>query len=588
MIDAGAHQIGDMGVSGRRRTFPWSPTVMHTENTFGGPSLLDHPEPARCRLVMWLPAWAEPYMPRLGSALVGDAVVGGERVTYFSGAVDEIRAGRMRGADVPGVERMPAPWVGTRSWWNDAAPFETPDVERSGVWSTFTVTGSPGAHVLVRMRWTASITAVRSSALLVAPVPSNVSTFDMAAATSLAVVPPTAPAVTVTDCLDAPAPNRTAYRIKAGAASRPTVSVDLDVVIPSSGKRTVSVPDPAIVSTAGGQDVRGRYVQIDASDWTAPAARVRIGDKPFSFESPSKRWNNIAPLVTAAGLPCAASSASMPGGELGGPLALQYTSGLAVTCKPLDIDRRQALEVLQRTAMTAVGALVISDRMGIRYKTRPTPYNVLRAPASGTLTAGPNPAVTNIPSSVVEEVPRMLSSASIVNQVEYDVTVANNQATELDERVEVIRDDESIAAYTPSPIRLNADAMMFWVADGVGLSVRARSLMRGEPTWTLEGEVELASLAGVTNAARLIDPSDRHGHGIYVTGPLPDDVPPQWRVRGGSFTVGRKDRITLVLDPASWLPDLGASFTDVAALRPSVTFADFGTITFDNMKHVEV
>lgn len=45
----------------------------------------------------------------------------------------------------------------------------------------------------------------------------------------------------------------------------------------------------------------------------------------------------------------------------------------------------------------------------------------------------------------------------------------------------------------------------------------------------------------------------------------------------------------LQLDPADWLPDLGMSYQDIWVMRasPRITFANMGTITFDDMMEVE-
>ena len=587
-ISAGSHQIGDVGVSGRRVGHPWAPTVMHTENTFGGPSLLDHPEPSRCRLMMWLPEWAEDaYMPRAGATMICDADVNGTTVTYFTGQVDEIRAGRRRGETTPAVTWLNAPTVTAKDTVTGASAVVT--TRRVGRATVIEVGGdSEGARRTLKLVWTAPMSAVWSSTVLVHGAPSNVYPLDLnAAVKAFAYLPE--PSVSIVGTTTPVEKNRTVYPVRSDYALTPSVTAYV-YVMPGDGTRTFTVPDPALVNVAGPSTVRGRYVQVDASDYLAPAGRLRIGDRPFPRQTPSVRWNAISGLVAAAGLPIIESSDSSPSGNLDGGASM-YGGDFSYLVRPLDIDRRSALDVLQRTTMAAVGALTISTKYGVDYQRRPTPYRTIIAPATGPVTLGDNPAISTMPSSVVEEVPRLISASSVVNQVEFDVAVLDaNGNTVVTESVGIVADDDSIMRSGPASVRLSSDAARFPQHTKHAVQARAGNLIRTEPVWTFDGDARIVDVSGVSNAARLIDPATRHGHAVRLTGTLPADVTPEWRVRGGSFTVGRDDPFMLTLDPAAWLVDVGVSWQDLGNLRtsPAITFSDTSPITFAQMAEAEV
>lgn len=586
MIRAGAHQIGAMGISGRRQGHPWAPTAMFTENTFGGPSLLDHPEPSRCRLMMWLPEWAEvAYMPRYGANIIGEGVVGGTTVTYFTGQVDEIRAGRRKGKATPAVTWLPEPSVTVKNTATGATASAT--VTRDGRRSIIEVAGNAeGDRRTVTLTWTASTSTVWRNTMLVHGAPTNAHPLDLTNAAAAGITLP-APTFAVTGSTQAVEKNRTMYSIRSDVATRPAITATI-YLMPGDGSRQLVIPDAALVNVSGSSDVRGRYVQVDASDYLAPAGRLRIGDKPFPRQTPSPRWNTVAGLVAEAGLPILTSSNTSPSGNLDGGASM-YGPDFSYLVRPLDIDRRSALEVLQRTTMAAVGALTISTKYGIDYQRRPTPYRTILTPATGRITLGDNPALSTMPSSVVEEVPRLISSTSIVNQIEYEVGVLDVMGTTVEtESVEIITDDTSVMRTGPASVRLSSDAARFPSHSKHAIDARAENLMRTEPVWTFDGDVQVVDIDTVTNAARLIDPATRHGHAVRLAGPLPADVTPEWRVRAGSFTVGKDEPFKLTLDPAAWLVDVGVSWQDLGNLRASpVTFADTSPITFQQMAEVE-
>lgn len=594
MIVAGCHQVGDIGVSGRRDFYPFVPTVMFTENDFGASSLEDHPDSARTKVRMWIPSWAEAaFMPRLGDTVIGEASINGESFVYFAGVTDAIKAGRRRGEYSPAVASLGAPTVSVRDWDADAGAFVTrpaESVSRANGVTTIAIAPRETEPAEVTVQWSIGA-AARPKHVLVLGGPTNIAPLDRSATAPNQVVPVSVskPLVYVTGTDRSVRDNQTAYQV------RPNVAVTVTYVFtvnPRVNDRVLRLADPVIVDMTGGKKVKGRFVQLDASDFLAPAGRMRIGDTPFPMEFPGARWNRVRALLRANDLPMKASSLYNESGTLSaGSSTMNWfggATGVSSYVKPLDVDSRSALEVLQRTAMAAGGAVVTSTRYGLDYQLRATPFKTFSVPASGNVSLTDNPAVCVMPSSAVEEVPRTLSTASIVNQVEWEIAQPDGEGG-VAETVGLVAAKESISKSGPSPLKLVSDAYREGTNQIVTLQYRAMNLLRAEPVWTFDESVEIADTTAVPNLVKALDPTTRHGHAVRITGTRPADVGERWRVRAGSFTVGEDAPVMLQLDPAEWLPDLGASYQDIWVMRssPRVTFANMGTVTFEDMMEVE-
>lgn len=86
-------------------SFPDNPTVMSgAQITWGGDSCLDHPEPTRCLLSLWVPRGKEAWIPALGDEvrLNGGA---GTPVRLFTGKVEEVKLSDDHKAHVNGKDR---------------------------------------------------------------------------------------------------------------------------------------------------------------------------------------------------------------------------------------------------------------------------------------------------------------------------------------------------------------------------------------------------------------------------------------------------------------------------------------------------
>lgn len=594
MIVAGCHQVGDIGVSGRRDYYPFVPTVMHTENDFGASSLESHPDAARSKMMLWLPAWAEAaFMPRLGDTVVGEASINGEGFVYFAGVVDALKAGRRRGKHSPSVALFAAPTVSVRDWDEDAGGFVTRPadaVSRANGVTTVSVSPLGDDPREVTVTWSIGA-APRAKHVLVLGGPTNIAPLDRSATGPSQIVPASVmkPLVYVTGATRSVRDNQTAYQVRSNEVVTVTY---VFTVNPRVNDRVLRLADPVIVDMSGGRDVKGRFVQVDASDFLAPAGRMRIGDKPFPMEYPGARWNKIRSLLRNSDIPMKSSNMYLPGGALiAGSSTMNWfggATGVSAYVRPLDVDSRSALEVMQRTAMAAGGAVVTSTRNGLDYQLRATPFKTLTAPGSGNVVLVSNPDVSVMPSSVVEEVPRTLSTASVVNQVEWDIAQPDGSGG-VTEAVGLVSADASIGKSGPSPIKLVSDAYREASNQMVTLQYRAMNLLRSEPVWTFDDAVEVTDLSAVPMLARALDPRTRHGHAVLITGGRPGDVGDQWRVRAGSFTVGEDAPVLLQLDPADWLPDLGASYLDLWQMRvsPRVSFTHMGSLTFADMMEVD-
>lgn len=594
MIVAGCHQVGDIGVSGRRDFYPFVPTVMHTENEFGASSLESHPDSARTKMMLWLPSWAEAaFMPRLGDTVIGEASINDESFVYFAGVTDAIKAGRRKGEYSPAVTRFAAPTVSVRDWDADAGTFVTrpaESVSRANGVTTIAIAPREVEPAEVTVQWSIGA-AARPKHVLVLGGPTNIAPLDRSATAPNQVVPVSVskPLVSVTGTDRSVRDNQTAYQV------RPNVAVTVTYVFtvnPRVNDRVLRLADPVIVDMTGGKKVKGRFVQIDASDFLAPAGRMRIGDTPFPMEFPGARWNKVRTLLRANDLPMKASSLYNESGALSaGSSTMNWfggATGVSAYVKPLDIDSRSALEVLQRTAMAAGGATVTSTKYGLDYQLRATPFSTLSEDGLGNYGISMG-NVTIIPAHLVEEVPRTLSSESIVNQVEWDIAQPDGEGG-VAETVGLVAAKESISKSGPSPLKLVSDAYREGTNQIVTLQYRAMNLLRTEPVWTFDEPVEITDISEVPHRAHwLLDPTTRHGHAVWIPGTRPDDVGATWRVRAGSFTVGEDAPVMLQLDPADWLPDLGMSYQDIWVMRasPRITFANMGTVTFDDMMEVE-
>lgn len=601
MIIAGRHQVGDVGVSGRRDHYPFVPTVMHTENTFGASSVEDHPESARTKMMLWLPAWAEAsFMPRLGDNLIGEASLGGVSFTYFSGNVDALKAGRMRGKTTPSVVRLEAPTVQVKDYNSEDNTSTIKNVgliERRGNVTTISIgprdSESPKDGYGLReviITWTAASANVYRNHVLVLGGPTNAAPLDLSAPSETApLFTPTVqnPVVSLTGSAEAVQNNKTVYRL---VTTSTTVAVKHTFSVSPRGRdRVIRVVDPAIVDVSGSRNVKGRFVQVDASDFLAPAGRMRIGDKPFPKEEPHSRWNKVRNLLRENDMPIVASDTLVASKKLQAGVTtyaiLEKPGGTSPLVKPLDIDSRSALDVLQRTSLAAGGAVVISTQNGLGFQLRATPFRTLKA-TNGVVSFIDGPTVTRLPSRVVEEVPRTLSTQSIINQVEWDVAQPDG-AGGVTETSEIYSDTESVARSGPAPLKLQSDAYRDAPNMNVVLAYRASNLLRSEAVWTFDSPVTITDDTQARNLAWALNPKTRHGHAVLIQGYRPSDVGEEWRVRGGSFTVGEEDSISLELDPAEWLPDLGVSYLDMSGM-PGVTFGGMGSITFNDMMEVDL
>lgn len=593
MIVAHDHMLADIGVSGRREQYPYAPCVMKTETTFSAPDLLSSPDPTRCRMTMWVPAWAErAYAPTIGSPMVCEAwavtsMTAPRGVAYFGGFIDEIRAGRMRAGVDPGVKWFPEPTV-TATLTRD--PSQTVPVNTSRVGQSTAIRFAFAEDVDITVTWKYRGAVALPGWGLIHGCTSIRNPWD-AMLSSAGIEWPVVEVLGVANPTPQPpgksspdANNRTFYPLSSSVS---TPEVRFRFTAPKGGRRTMRLPDPALIEANTAKRVRGRFYAIDASDFTASAARLRIGDKPFPQESAGTRWDRVAKVMRSLWVPI------YDGGyDLDGTYAwITGDSRWSYLVKRLDVDSRSALDVLQRTAAAAHGASVISTAHGVWYQVRPEPYNSVIIPKVGQVSTGANTRAVRIPSSVVEEVPRKLSIASVVNQIEVEYT--NGTVDPPVDTVHVTRSPGS--QVTPAPYRYATDGVVVKGVNGATpeapvVAARAPILLRPRPTWTLEEDVTITDTSGVTNLLRVLDPLTRHGMPVRIDGPLPADVGSSWRIRGGSFTIGEDAPLRLTLDPASWLPDLGASFTDMS-FGPRTTyvpFSDMKNVTFADMEDADL
>lgn len=605
------HQIGAVAVEGRAAYYPSVPTVMSTSTTTSAPTGSASPDAARSTWLMWLPDWAMGRVPLIGETVIGEASVdSGAPVTYFAGVVDEVRIGRRRPGAAPTVERMSLDSVKvtlwpTGEWFGVTYTSPTPGIVSHRVeGDRLIVTVDPrtagadskegtGRRRRIEVKWRDDRPPGTSTPgrLIVPGVPTLVDPMDVSTASDdqfMTEVCTATASVGNGDHMAASVPlAANATVVETGAGTWPyRVDSTLDVKPEPGPPREVVYAFPYVVTpVADGARVGGSFVRLECSDYIAPAGRLRIGDTPYPFEDVEVRWNKVADLCRARGLPAYTSSSMLHANDSIG--WWWYYSGVwggnaTGQVRPLDIDSRSALDVLRRTAAASGQARVISRRGGIGYQPRPTAFYVIDTTATPYRKID-GPDVTTIPSSAVKEVPRVLSAASTVNQVEVEmVAVAADGVTTRDLTV-IARDGDAVARRGPYPQRIESDAAIAEASASNPSShivyARAVADLHADPIWTLEESVSLVGpdLATATGLARLIDVDSRVGQAVRLSGALPWGMGRDWRVREVSFTVGDdSEAIRVVLDPAAYLRITGLLLHD----GEDLTLGGMAAITF--------
>lgn len=356
--------IGERNFNKDKSGYPLVPTVFSgVDVTWGSNSCIEHPEPSRALLSLWVPKTHEDWIPELGE-IVGVAaamVAGGDLVspsnlTIFSGKIESVKVSDDH-------ETAPAPlYAGFRNMVNLTNWAVAWSLSSGGTYtditSQTTITDGQTLNIpFLNATTTTHYFKVTTPKIPVTPDKVHAISWDSNKMSGVLTQ-----GVGVNDLTIVFRYYNSSNTLISTSSS--VVGLSHQTFTPPTGTATVTME--FVESAIGGpssspftlgsfilvSDVApkaGYVVNVVAADALAEAARLRLYDTPWPFEAALNRQARIGNLATKSGVNFATSF----------PPSQGYFESLNTTVIPRDVDSYPALEAYQRTTMAA-GHTVLS------------------------------------------------------------------------------------------------------------------------------------------------------------------------------------------------------------------------------------
>lgn len=331
-------------------------------------------------------------------------------------------------------------------------------------------------------------------------------------------------------------------------------------------------------------------LNVEASDGLAKLGRIYVGDEPWYVVTAETRLRDqLRPAVAKAGMDVDVYPYRDHMGYEAGAADL-----MSVKVTKLDVDNRSALEVYRRTVAAAGRvALGLSNRVGMSWALKPALKVTV---VGGVAQLGEDQGyMSNAATNSVRDVPLRLSTDRMANRITFKYFIPKSGATPpYGETTESITDATSAAKYGGVARTISSD---LWAATGTYGDTPTNVLSAGpnlwskaqvaldaqrEPVYYMDADTIIVprDIDTVIGLAELVDNSQRYGRLVKLDGPIPPEVSPYQRQRGGSFGFGGDGRwhLEMQVEPSDYSGVEAGRYRDISS-KSALTFNAFKTTT---------
>ncbi|WP_104087261.1 hypothetical protein [Arthrobacter sp. GMC3] len=305
----------------------------------------------------------------------------------------------------------------------------------------------------------------------------------------------------------------------------------------------------------------GRWVSFQASDITASAGRLMIGDEPWPAQDAEQRIGRLSQLVPA------------------NVMTFQTNPSDQTMLAYRDIDNQSALSVFQRIA-TSIGTVAMASPQYETLITTATPPRTTLSleVVSGTLAIVEDPSLVKIPAGSIRKGPLSTSITGLSNTVKFNYRVATEGGSE--DAAATISNTASISNYGPMARTLDTDLPS---ASGKAWQQAQRMVTaQANPVYRLadSANVVVARLPETLPSWSIFNAMTGFRRLVHVPD-APALIGPYHRINGASMTFGKETKLSLDLEPADLIAPVTVTFYDLS--RPpynNMPFTKFTNLTF--------
>lgn len=357
--------IGGRSYNRDKSGYPVLPTIYSgVDIQWGAGSCIEHPDPSRATLSLWVPKTHETYLPTLGEVVQvkaslqeGPVTPGIKSVTVFEGKIESVKIQDDHQSPKPVLLPNSTNITNLSGWtfsYSTGYYAQPPDGPRTNINSSVTILGKnrfmiPYQSATESFQWLwvktpkATVVAGKTYSMhwktnYVAGMYSYVRWYNAAG-------------VKIGNTILV---NNNAFdRFVMITAPALATKVDFEVsALHTPTGSTTPAPHEIgefIFNAADDMETPGYRINVTAADALAEAARLRLADTPWPFENVLNRQARIADLATRSGVKFYSGLTEEQG----------YYESLGTSVRARDIDSYPALEAFQRTTMAA-GHTVLS------------------------------------------------------------------------------------------------------------------------------------------------------------------------------------------------------------------------------------
>lgn len=347
------------------------------------------------------------------------------------------------------------------------------------------------------------------------------------------------------------------------AAVTVTISVQLDVN--SSYEPVVYLDTVNLVTPAQAKErPAGRWVTFQASDATATAGRIMVGDIPWR---PETVWSRLSRLNAI--IPNRVVKFSTPTIDV---TQLAYR----------DVDKQSSLALFQRIVSSIGNVALANPQYEMEISTAADPRSPLSLEVvSGNPVLVEDPSLAHLPAGCIRSGPMSTSITGLSNTVQFNYREGNNDGSE-DASVS-ITNATSVTAYGPMARTVDTD-----LPAPAGLAWdRAQRLIQKQatPYYRLadNAKVIVDQLPNVPASGSLFGAMTGFRRLVYIPD-APAIIGPYHRIHAASMTFGKTTELELELEPADLIPVTTVSFYDLSRYPYyNMPFSKFTSLTFKDM-----